>query len=92
MVTGKFTVAGNVTTNEGISIEIPKYEIPFTVNHFDVEKEMKGFEDGLLASTNPKEGDGYISHLQVAIVAGSAAYNYEYEYHASTHTLKRVED
>ena len=91
MTTGKFMVSGNVITNKGISLEIPNYEIPFTVNHFDVEKEMKGFEDGLLASTNPKEGDGYISHLMVNVVAGNAAYSYEYEYHASTHTLKRVE-
>lgn len=91
MVTGKFTVAGNVTTNEGISVEIPRYEIPFGVETFDVEEELKGFERGFLASTNPSEGDTYVGHLMVGVVVGSAAYSYEYEYSASTHTLKRVE-
>ena len=88
---GKFTVAGNVVTNEGISVEIPRYELPFNVEPFNVEKELEGFERGFLGSTNPNPEDTYTGHLQVGIIVGSAAYNYEYEYHASTHTLKRIE-
>lgn len=91
MVTGKFTVAGNVTTNEGISVEIPRYEIPFGVETFDIEEELKGFERGFLASTNPSPEDTYTGHLQVGITVGSAAYSYEYEYSARTHELTRVE-
>ena len=91
MTTGKFTVSGNVVTNEGISVEIPRYEIPFGVETFDIEEELKGFERGFLASTNPSEGDTYTGHLMVGINVGSAAYSYEYEYSARTHELKRVE-
>ena len=91
MINGKMTVAGNVVTNEGISVEIPKYELPFNVESFDIEEELKGFERGFLASTNPKPEDSYTGHLMVGVVVGSAAYNYEYEYSAHTHELKRVE-
>lgn len=91
MVNGKMTVAGTVLTNEGISVEIPRYELPFNVESFDIEEELKGFERGFLSSTNPSEGDTYVGHLQVGIVVGSAAYSYEYEYSARTHELTRVE-
>lgn len=37
MVNGKMTVAGTVLTNEGNSVEIPRYELPFNVESFDIE-------------------------------------------------------
>lgn len=89
---GKFTVTGNLDFSEGISIEIPKQELVFNVvEPFNIERELEGFERGFLGSTNPDPTDTYTGHLQVGVIVGSAAYNYEYEYHASTHTLKRVE-
>ena len=91
MINGKMTVAGNVVTNEGISVEIPRYELPFSIESLDIEEELKGFERGFLASTNPEPEDTYTGHLMVGINVGSAAYNYEYEYSARTHELTRVE-
>lgn len=91
MVTGKFTVAGNVVDNNGISVEIPSYDLPFNVEKFDIEEEMKGFERGFLASANPSPEDSYTGYLMVNVVVGNAAYSYEYEYSARTHELKRVE-
>lgn len=91
MIYGKMTVAGDVLTNDGISVEIPKYELPFGVESLDIEEELRGFERGFLSSTNPSPEDTYVGHLQVGIIVGAAAYNYEYEYHAHTHELKRVE-
>lgn len=91
MITGKMTVSGDVVTNEGVSVEIPRYELPFNVESFDIEEELKGFERGFLASTNPSEDDTYVGHLMVGVVVGNAAYSYEYEYSARTHELKRVE-
>ena len=89
---GKVIVTGNVDFGKGISVEIPRHETNFNVvEPFDVEKELKGFERGFLASTNPNPEDTYTGHLMVGVVVGSAAYSYEYEYSASTHELKRVE-